>query len=41
MAGMRDVLIHDYDQVDLELVWDVVTKDLPELKKLLSKVPGL
>jgi uncharacterized protein with HEPN domain len=21
MAGMRDLLIHDYDEVDLDLVW--------------------
>jgi uncharacterized protein with HEPN domain len=24
IAGMRDVIVHEYDQVDLDVVWDVV-----------------
>ncbi|MBO1348950.1 MAG: DUF86 domain-containing protein [Hormoscilla sp. GUM202] len=31
MAGMRDVLIHDYDDVDLHEVWNVATISIPEL----------
>lgn len=31
MAGMRDNLIHEYDNVDLDGVWDTVTQDLPAL----------
>lgn len=38
MAGMRDVLIHGYDQVDLELVWVVVVEDLPALKKPIRQI---
>jgi uncharacterized protein with HEPN domain len=30
-AGMRDVLIHDYDDVNLDMVWDAAQKDLPPL----------
>lgn len=36
MAGLRDVLIHDYDEIDLELVWEVVVRDLPELKLAIT-----
>ncbi len=30
-AGMRDVLIHDYDEVNLNVVWDAAMDDLPPL----------
>jgi uncharacterized protein with HEPN domain len=36
MAGMRDVLIHDYMGVDAKTVWKVVEGRLPELKRLLQ-----
>jgi uncharacterized protein with HEPN domain len=33
IAGFRDVLIHDYMGIDLDEVWNVVEKDLPDLKQ--------
>jgi uncharacterized protein with HEPN domain len=38
MAGMRDVLIHDYEGVDALTVWDTIQNDVPVLiKKLQDK----
>ncbi len=31
IAGMRDKLIHAYDEVDLQEVWRTVERDIPEL----------
>ena len=31
MAGMRDILAHQYDRVNIQVVWDVVQTDLPPL----------
>ncbi|VAW16937.1 Protein of unknown function DUF86, BT0167 group [hydrothermal vent metagenome] len=38
MARMRDKLIHHYFRVDLKVVWEVIKKDLPKLKKQILKI---
>jgi len=35
MAGMRDRLIHAYFSVDWEIVWDVITHEIPAQKPLI------
>ena len=41
IAGMRDRLIHRYFDVDSIRVWNVVTEDLPKLKKEIKKILSL
>ena len=36
MADMRNKVIHDYFRTDLEVVWDVVTNDLPPLRQQID-----
>ncbi|HOP00396.1 MAG TPA: DUF86 domain-containing protein [Bacteroidales bacterium] len=38
MAGMRDILIHDYIDVDLDIVWKTASESIPKLKALLEKL---
>ena len=38
MAQMRDVLIHNYEGVDLMNVWDTIEKEIPELITELKKI---
>ena len=38
MAGMRDRLIHHYDVVDLAILWQTVTSDLPAVRAPLAAV---
>ena len=38
MAQMRDRLIHSYFGVDYQLVWDVVSEKLPELKRNIQRI---
>jgi len=38
MIGMRDRLIHGYFDINLEVVWKIVTEDLPPLISQLEKI---
>jgi uncharacterized protein with HEPN domain len=38
IAGMRDKLIHDYFNTDLEIIWKAVQEDVPQLKTTISRV---
>ncbi len=38
MAGMRDRLIHGYDIVDDEIVWNTVTQTIPSLLSRFSEI---
>jgi uncharacterized protein with HEPN domain len=43
IVGLRNRLIHGYDNVDFDILWQIVSQDLPpliaELEKILSPTP--
>lgn len=36
ITAMRNVIVHTYFRIDVQLVWDTLTRDLPELERALS-----
>lgn len=37
-AGLRNVIVHEYFGIDLDIVWGVIERDLPALKKLVQEI---
>ena len=38
IVGMRNILVHGYFGIDIDVVWQVVQDDLPELEQQLKKL---
>ena len=36
MSGFRNILVHDYLGIDLDVIWSVIAHDLPKLAKGLE-----
>lgn len=39
IAAFRNVVVHDYLGLDLELIWDILEDDLPKLKRIIGELP--
>jgi len=40
IAGARDRIIHHYFGADLDIIWEIIKRDIPELKKKMVKIKG-
>ena len=38
IVGLRNRLIHGYDEVDFDILWQIVKKDVPSLIEKLEKI---
>jgi len=38
LGAFRNVLVHDYLGIDIELVWTVITQDIPEFKGKVLRI---
>ena len=38
MYGLRNKIVHDYEGVNLVLIWDIIKEDLPELNNQLEEL---
>lgn len=38
MIGLRNIATHAYFGIDLEIIWEIVTRNLPETKSQISKI---
>ncbi len=38
IKGMRNIYAHDYDIIDNDIIWETITKEIPELKEKLQTI---
>lgn len=38
MAGMRDIAVHDYDDINIHEIWNIIQNDLPKLQKQIEAI---
>jgi uncharacterized protein with HEPN domain len=37
LSGIRNRIVHEYFNIDVSIIWQIITKDLPELKRNIKK----
>lgn len=37
-CGIRDIMAHKYDEIDLEIAWDTIKEDTPKLKEQVQTI---
>lgn len=40
MRGIRNKIVHDYRGINLQVIWETVTNNLPSLKKQVQDILG-
>ena len=38
MIGLRNIAIHKYFGLDLSIIWEIVSRNLPETKPMIAKI---
>ncbi len=38
MYGMRNRIVHDYEGIQMKVIWDTITDDFPALRQALRTI---
>ena len=38
ISAFRNVLVHNYLGIDLDIIWEITQRDIPELKRVISTI---
>jgi uncharacterized protein with HEPN domain len=38
IVGMRHILVHEYFGIDVRLIWQIILKDIPDLKQKIMQI---
>ncbi len=38
VVGLRHRIVHEYFGIDLEIIWQILQKDLPELRRKITRI---
>jgi len=41
LVGLRNIVSHAYFGIDLKIIWQIITKNLPEIKPLIEELQKL